>query len=78
MTPEQIRFNAIIGFITIGVIAGLKIYFRGGVCRVRRDLHGKVAVITGGNAGVGRETVKALIKQGCRVIFGARSVDKNR
>ena len=48
------------------------------MCRIKKDLHGKVAVITGGNAGLGKETINELIKRGCRVIFGARSVDKNK
>lgn len=37
-------------------------------------LAGKVAVITGGNSGIGLETCKALSNAGCRVIMGSRSV----
>lgn len=36
------------------------------------DLSGKVAVVTGGYSGIGLETVKALVGQGCRVIVPAR------
>lgn len=38
-------------------------------------LKGKVAVVTGGNSGIGLETVKALAYGGCRVIMGSRSVE---
>ena len=36
-------------------------------------LEGKVAVVTGGNSGIGLETVKALASKGCRVIMGSRN-----
>jgi hypothetical protein len=41
-------------FLIIGVIAVLKLYFRGTKCSIRRDLTGKVALITGGNTGIGK------------------------
>eukprot|EP00596_Hydrurales_sp_CCMP1899_P010246 CAMPEP_0119036014 /NCGR_PEP_ID=MMETSP1177-20130426/3384_1 /TAXON_ID=2985 /ORGANISM="Ochromonas sp, Strain CCMP1899" /LENGTH=328 /DNA_ID=CAMNT_0006995115 /DNA_START=88 /DNA_END=1074 /DNA_ORIENTATION=+ len=41
-------------------------------------LKGKVAVITGGNSGIGLETCKALTKEGCRVIIGSRDVDSGK
>ncbi len=37
------------------------------------DLSGKVALVTGGNSGIGRETVCALAKAGARVILTARN-----
>lgn len=39
------------------------------------DLKGKTAVVTGGNSGIGTETVKALASAGCRVILCSRSVE---
>ena len=45
----------------------------------KRDfLAGKVAVVTGGNSGIGLETCKALAYAGCRVIMGSRDVEKGR
>ena len=40
------------------------------------DLRGKDAIVTGGSAGIGIETVRALAKAGARVVIGARNLDK--
>lgn len=40
------------------------------------DLAGKVAVVTGGNGGLGLETVKELARRGAHVVIGARNLDK--
>jgi len=40
------------------------------------DLMGKVVIVTGGNAGVGKETVKALLLHNAKVYLAARSVTK--
>jgi NAD(P)-dependent dehydrogenase (short-subunit alcohol dehydrogenase family) len=38
----------------------------------------KNIVVTGGNSGIGYETVKALYEEGHHVIFGSRNVNKNQ
>ncbi|SCV67144.1 BQ2448_5790 [Microbotryum intermedium] len=40
------------------------------------DLSGKVIIVTGGNAGIGYETVKVLLKKNAKVYLAARSQDK--
>ncbi|KAK7682520.1 hypothetical protein QCA50_014320 [Cerrena zonata] len=40
------------------------------------DLTGRVAIVTGGNVGVGKETVKALLEHNARVYLGSRSKSK--
>jgi len=40
------------------------------------DLTGKIAIVTGGNAGIGLETVKTLAGAGATVIVPARDVEK--
>lgn len=40
------------------------------------DLTGKVAIVTGGNTGIGLETVKTLAQAGATVIVPARDVEK--
>ncbi|MEN8238615.1 MAG: oxidoreductase [Actinomycetota bacterium] len=42
------------------------------------DLTGKTAVVTGGNAGLGYETVKALAGRGANVVMASRSEEKAR
>ncbi|KAI0686200.1 hypothetical protein C8Q76DRAFT_862721 [Earliella scabrosa] len=42
------------------------------------DLSGKVALVTGGNTGIGRETVKALLRKNAKVYLAARSPTKAR
>jgi NAD(P)-dependent dehydrogenase (short-subunit alcohol dehydrogenase family) len=38
----------------------------------------KNIVVTGGNSGIGLQTVTALYEEGHNVIFGARNKDKNQ
>ncbi|KAI1124921.1 NAD(P)-binding protein [Nemania abortiva] len=40
------------------------------------DLTGNVAIVTGGNSGIGKQTVAVLAAKGAKVYLGARSRDK--
>ena len=40
------------------------------------NLNGKTAIVTGSNSGIGKETVRVLLKQGCTVIMACRSDSK--
>jgi len=44
----------------------------------KRDLSGAIAIVTGGHAGIGLETTRALSGAGTTVIVGARTLDKAR
>ncbi len=43
-----------------------------------RDLTGKVAVVTGGNSGIGLETVRALCYAGCNVVLCCRNTESGQ
>ena len=42
------------------------------------DQHGRTAVITGANTGIGFETAKALALRGAEVVLAVRDTDKGR
>jgi 2-dehydro-3-deoxy-D-gluconate 5-dehydrogenase len=43
----------------------------------RFDLNGRVAIVTGGNGGIGLAMAKGLAEAGAAVLIGGRSVEKN-
>lgn len=40
-------------------------------------LEGKVAIVTGGNSGIGKKTIEVFLKEGAKVVFCSRREDKN-
>ncbi|XP_034969671.1 retinol dehydrogenase 12 [Zootoca vivipara] len=54
----------------------LRKWFAGGVCTSTARLDGKVAVVTGANTGIGKETAEELARRGGRVILACRDVAK--
>jgi hypothetical protein len=54
--------TAIVGAasIVVSILFLAKKYFNGAVCKTDRDLSGKVIIVTGGNAGLGKATIELL------------------
>ncbi|KOB71288.1 Retinol dehydrogenase 11, partial [Operophtera brumata] len=48
-----------------------------GRCKSSAKLHGKVALITGGNSGIGLETARDLARRGATVIVASRDEEKS-
>jgi uncharacterized membrane protein len=69
-------WGKVLAIVVVLWIEGYK-YTRPVECRIKKDLRGKVAVITGGNTGIGKETALELARQGCIVVIGARDVKKS-
>jgi NADPH:quinone reductase-like Zn-dependent oxidoreductase len=70
----SIQEVAIFSAVFLAILVVLKNHFRGGQFNIPKvDLSGKYAVVTGGNSGIGAETVRELSKLGCEVVIGARS-----
>ena len=49
---------------------------KGPTCTSTARLDGKIAVVTGANTGIGRETARALAARGARVVLACRNVAK--
>lgn len=49
-----------------------------GLCKCDARLTGRVALVTGGNSGIGLETARALAHRGARVIIAARDAAKSQ
>lgn len=53
-----------------------RLFIAGGVCRSKNRLDGKIAIITGGNTGIGYETALDFAKRGARVILACRNFER--
>ena len=66
------------GFLAILTVLLMEMLVRakGVACTLKKDLKGKVAIITGAGTGIGKETALELARQGCEIIIAARDVKK--
>lgn len=74
--------NIILTFVFAGVVAGIAVAkFIDGknrVCTCQTRLDGRVALVTGGNTGIGLETARDLARRGARVIIASRDTAKSK
>ena len=60
------------------VLYFLRIFFRGGQCKVKHSMKGKVVIVTGASAGIGKESAIDLVKHGAQVILACRNEAKTK
>ena len=64
--------------IIIIILYFLRKYFRGGQCNIKHSMKGKVVIVTGASAGIGKESALDLAKHGAQVILGCRNELKTK
>jgi len=76
---EYFPWMGIIFALVLMVLIALKVYtvVTMGVCQSQNRLDGKIVIITGGSAGIGRETALDLAGRGARVILACRNLNKS-
>jgi retinol dehydrogenase-12 len=55
----------------------LKCYYNGPKSPIKKDMTGKIILITGASAGIGKETAIELLDQGAKVIVASRNQEKS-
>ncbi|XP_067007931.2 retinol dehydrogenase 12 [Anabrus simplex] len=63
--------------LAVGLIRKYREY-QWGYCKSNSSLHGKVFLVTGANSGIGKETVRELVRRKARVIMACRDMKKAR
>jgi len=53
-----------------------RLFLVGNFSDLRRNIKGKVVIVTGASAGIGKETAKELLQEGAEVIFACRDKQK--
>ncbi|CAD8141675.1 unnamed protein product [Paramecium octaurelia] len=56
----------------------LHIYMTGGVCKIKKDLSGKVVFITGANTGIGKDTALQLGNMNATIVIACRDTIKGQ
>ncbi|KAL7059573.1 hypothetical protein AAHC03_013358 [Spirometra sp. Aus1] len=67
------KFAVSVAGVGIGLYALNRCYFSGSRCMLPGRLDGKLAIVTGANSGIGRETTAELARRGARVIMACRN-----
>ncbi|KAH8410123.1 hypothetical protein KR009_006331 [Drosophila setifemur] len=61
---------------SVGAAFGVKDLMQGRKFTAKTDEHGKVAIVTGANSGIGKETVRELARRGATVYMACRNMKK--
>ena len=68
----------LICLITIILLFFIRKYFKGGQCKTKHSMEGKVIIVTGASAGIGKESAIDLAKHGAQVILACRNEEKTK
>ena len=68
----------LIVLIIIFILFFLRKYLRGGQCKSKHSMEGKVVIITGASSGIGKESAIDLVKHGAQVILACRNEKKTK
>ena len=68
---ECIKYGVAIGILVLG-----RLFFRGPKCNIKKDLTGKIVIVTGANTGIGLDTAIGLAKMNATVIIGCRNQER--
>lgn len=68
----------IVLFVILFILYFLRIFFRGAQCKTKHSMKGKVIIVTGASAGIGKESALDLVKQGGQVILASRNEVKTK
>lgn len=68
----------LIVLIIIFILFFLRKYLRGGQCTSKHSMEGKVIIVTGASAGIGKESAIDLAKHGAQVILACRNEAKTK
>jgi NAD(P)-dependent dehydrogenase (short-subunit alcohol dehydrogenase family) len=73
---NSLPFRIILTFFVLMLIR--KLFFLGVYTSLKRDMKGKIVIITGSSAGIGKATASQLLNDGADVIFACRDEEKTK
>ena len=65
-------------FVTIIILYLLRLFFKGAQCKIKHSLKGKVIIVTGASAGIGKESALDLVRHGAQVILACRNEQRTK
>ena len=74
----SIYLSCLILFGIIIILYYLRKFFKGAQCKVKQSMKGKVIIVTGASAGIGKASAIDLVKQGGQVILACRNELKTK
>lgn len=70
--------SCLIFFGIIILLYYLRRYFKGAQCKTKQSMKGKIIIVTGASAGIGKASAIDLVKQAGQVILACRNESKTQ